>query len=82
MSVYDNDRRVRVEPVCGTCRLVKTMFFGEVAVVQGDDGVFLAFEYEQGQGRSGSVSYRLGDELNVPEGDFDSVVHALIGNPQ
>ncbi len=88
VSNYDNDRRVRTEPICGTFRLVKTMFFGEVAIIEGDDGVHRAFEYEQVNVPAGefwlhgSKGVRLGDQLDVPEGDFDSVVHALIGGPQ
>lgn len=88
MSAYDNDRRVRVEPVCQMWRLV-TISWGEVAIVKGNDGIYRAFEYEQVRVPAsaawpvGSAGVRLGNQLaNVPEGDFNSVVHALIGDPQ
>jgi hypothetical protein len=31
---------------------------------------------------TGSNAVQLGNRLDVPEGDFDSVVHHLIGDPQ
>ncbi len=79
MSAYDNDPRVRVEPKAGAWWLVTPSYGPEIAVVEGDDGVFRAFEHQDGTG--GRV--RQGRLLDhIPSGDFDSVVRYLIGDPR
>ncbi len=79
MSSYDDDPRVRIEPVAEAWWLVTPAHGPDVAVVEGDDGVFRAFEHRPGVG--GEV--RQGRLLDhIPSGDFDAVVYRLIGPPR
>ena len=78
MSAYDNDPRVRPEPVAEAWWLVTLSSGLDVAVVEGDDGIFRTFEHLPGV--SGGV--RQGRELDIPGGDFDAVVRSLIGPPR
>ncbi len=79
MSAYVNDPRVRVEPVAGAWWLVAYSDTLDVAVVEGDDGVFRAFEHQPGT-NGGVRQGRLLD--HIPPGDFNSVVRHLIGDPR
>ncbi len=76
MSAYDNDRRVRPHPDDGTfmifpggpveLNVAPMRHPGTWAVIPDLFGAFDA----------------AGRRLDVPEGPFDQVVHALIGDPQ
>lgn len=87
MSVYDNDPRVRVQfadwwwiVTVDTSTHPYVCHTGKVAVVKGDDGVHRAFEDMSGVVKAGP---HMGDELHrIPSGDFDTVVHNLIGEPK
>lgn len=87
MSTYDNDPRVQIlYPDWWWLVTVDTTIHpyvcltGKVAVVKGDDGVHRAFEDLTGVVGTGP---RMGEELpRIPSGGFDTVVHALIGDPQ
>ncbi len=67
MSVYDNDPRLRRLPD-GSVRVSDPQVDVDVVVEELDDDVFAAFETN-------------GSAADAPYGGFDTVVHALIGDP-
>lgn len=76
MSAYDHDKRVR--PFHHGWWLVDNPHW-DIVVVEGDDGLWSAFVVEPGVH---GVGHRLGQQAAVDRGDFDTVVHALIGDPR
>jgi hypothetical protein len=80
VSAYDNDPRVQPDPVVGHGYWLVRSTWQLFNVNAGDDGVFRAFLLDEPQPTDVRRLGRLVDE--IPAGDFDSVVFALIGEPQ
>lgn len=80
MSAYDRDPRVQPDPFAGEGYwLVRTQWV-LFNVVCGDDGIFRAFELDEPQP---PARRKLGVlRADIPAGDFDAVIAALIGDPQ
>lgn len=84
MTAYDNDPRVQLDPHYSHNYYEAWVVTGcdyEFNVVRGDDGIYRAFVFDSPPVSSGWRP--LGRLLpNIPAGDFDSVVHELIGDPR
>lgn len=88
MSAYDNDPRVRVQfddwrwiVEVNTATHPWLCPTGRVVVVKGDDGLCRVFEDEREVGGNRYMGDLIPERL-FPAGDFYTVVHALIGDPQ
>jgi hypothetical protein len=80
VSAYDNDPRVKPDPIVGPDYWLVRSTWQLFNVAEDDDGLCYVFLLDESkQGRS---ARRLGDLVNIPPAPFDVVVHALIGDPQ
>jgi hypothetical protein len=74
VSQYLNDPRILAQPIQNRWWLVQGCG-AKFLVIRGDDDIHRAFHCYDGTEPD--------DQLrDAPEGDFDTVVHALIGDPR